>query len=627
MALLMTVSGCQEDESYDLENMDTEITVLKGVEVPLPDFQEIKLKDLISVDTSSDIFSVNANGEYVISYTMDPVNFEGFTLNASDFVLDASDSQTKNIDLSTTTIQDNTPVTSDATLIEKLEGLSLPIFDGLNVDQFKQLLDQSYNYNFDVDFTIAGFPDEVKAFRNCDLSGNLDLSFLPSGAPFDYLIFKQGTEFTFPAYLKIASCTNASFQVLENHILKSTEDILVYLPGNSENKTAGLDMSLVLSGIDMGANGVATNGSLPMNAQISISGHIGLNPEAFNGPTKSVDIYYDAAPHTIVLVDGDQELGEFSATFSYATNNVNLENVVIRVDASKVQPDFGQDMGIDIEGLPDMLTDGSADVNVELSEIQVLIDLNSNMPLAFSLSASMRALDANSAPTHSYPIGPLNFPAYTRTAYSLGEHASGAGDGFTYVNVAGLGKILSPVPARIEVGSYSFNIDDSSWLSLAIGQTYNGSCNVSLEAPLAFTAATRVQLSVDLENLSLDMGDDVEISKAVLNLTAKNTIPLAFELEAVALDGGGNPIPEVTTSVDKPIAGGSLENPANTDITITLNMARPVAVKGIKLNLKASSNDSIAGIHLNENQGITITNVSMGIPNGITTDIGKKDNK
>ena len=70
--LVICAAGCKVDSLYDLSNLDTEITVLKGATFPVPSPGPIKLADILGLE-GYEYLVVDENGDYLISFALDPV--------------------------------------------------------------------------------------------------------------------------------------------------------------------------------------------------------------------------------------------------------------------------------------------------------------------------------------------------------------------------------------------------------------------------------------------------------------------------------------------------------------------------------------------------------------------------
>ncbi|MBR1887246.1 MAG: hypothetical protein IJ813_02135 [Bacteroidales bacterium] len=54
---------------------------------------------------------------------------------------------------------------------------------------------------------------------------------------------------------------------------------------------------------------------------------------------------------------------------------------------------------------------------------------------------------------------------------------------------------------------------------------------------------------------------------------------------------------------------------------VTLDLDTSHIINRIRLGLGASSNEAVAGTRLNNRQGLTLSGLSLTLPNGITADI------
>ena len=70
--LALSVTGCIEDSNYDLSQLDTEMTVLKGAEFPVPGVA-FKLGELLNLD-GYDFITCDEAGDYIIRFDLDPIS-------------------------------------------------------------------------------------------------------------------------------------------------------------------------------------------------------------------------------------------------------------------------------------------------------------------------------------------------------------------------------------------------------------------------------------------------------------------------------------------------------------------------------------------------------------------------
>ena len=625
LALPAFLVGCVPDKRYNLEDMDSEITILKGVTMPLPNLQEITLGNLIEIDPSGEVFKINSNGEYMLSFKMEPTKIDGFSIASNAISLSASgENSTPQAIGEYTSIPANTPLDYDPEDKAAVEAYLSTIGYTADMDQLQKedFLTQTIDYSFDVDFSISDFPKEISAVKSAVLAGSIGLNIVPSGLPFSKILLKAGSKVVFPDFIRLSSCSNAAFTVQENgYTLLANSD--VEIPMNT-----GLSLEVALSGLDFGTDGKAASaGKLALASQVKIeNGKITLDPLDFTGSTKVVN--YPKNPSTaptvldgsLTVVESDTPVTDFKIGYSYTAGITSVSSVVLKLSESAA-PSFDKEYGFDITGLPDILS--GADVDIELAEIQLGMAVNSSFPVDFNLKGNILSLRSGaSEPLHKYEIGPLAFKGNAKTTYSLGEKPDGESGGVIYKHVEGLGKILSPLPDRVEASGFSVTFPND-WTTIATGQNYGAELEVSLDAPLSFTAKTALSLGIDLNtelNLT-NLGKNLPKVKAELEFTALNTVPLSFGVEASAYDENNARIETITSSVDGFIEAGTLEAPKSSKIVVTLDLDTSHIISRIRLGLGASSNEAVAGTRLNNRQGLTLSGLSLTLPNGITADI------
>ncbi|MBR6306575.1 MAG: hypothetical protein IKR38_07370, partial [Bacteroidales bacterium] len=217
--------------------------------------------------------------------------------------------------------------------------------------------------------------------------------------------------------------------------------------------------------------------------------------------------------------------------------------------------------------------------------------------------------------------------ADSETRYVLGDFEDKVVDGVKYKKVEGLGQILNPVPSRIEVKDFEISFDENQWITVESGKNYGGSFQAGVKAPIAFTQATSLSLGYEMNDLDVDLsvaGDFLKgDTKAVIKLQAINEIPFKFGLSISALDADKKPIEGVKITPDViEIGAGTIAKPETStpEITIVLPSGSKL-IKGISIKFNATVDSDHAGEPLNKNQSLTLKNVRLSLPDGITMDI------
>lgn len=587
------VQGCSN--LVNIENVDeinTEITVAPGTEVTVLKEKTFTLKDLIESDGSNGTVTVSSEGDYSISYNLEPQSLgDGFSFESSQFALNFSDKKDMAISLTEAKIPANTPLEYD----EADKAALVAALPGVNVDFFESLLSQDFDFVFDLDSSIGDFPKLISDFRKADLSGTLTFKLVPSGIPFTKLVFKKGTAISFPEFLQFSACSNSDFTLSGNNVITANKDVDVEID-------KGLSIGLTLKSLEF-PNGISTANGLDLKGQVSVIGKIAIDPADFRGNRKEVVL----GTHKAVVVSEETPLTAFIIGYEYAAEKIGLQNVSIRLSKNALPSFDAGSFGFDISGLPDFLSDANA--KIELSDVKVKLDVDSALPFDFSLKTNLVALTGNTI-NHNIAIGPIDFPAFKRTTHVVDDPE--------------LGKILSPIPTRIEARDFDILFDDSKWITVESGRNYGGTFAVAFETPVSFTADTRLSLGID-ESFDVDLGKTGDIIKGEtpvdITLKAVNSIPLNFAIEVQALDASKNAIPGVKADFDK-VAAGSLSNATTTDVKLSFTLpANSNIIKGIGLKMTAYSDKDFAGTPLNEKQSITVKDVKLGLPKGVTTDL------
>lgn len=583
------------------------------------------------------ILSVDANGDYVISYNMEQQDIKAFDAIKSDafaFNVNGSKVQTQGLG-GVTNIPANTPLYYDPNDLEVLQAAFVYMgYSSIDVTllQAEDFLTQKQTLDLDADFTINSFPKEVAAIKNAKLQGYMDLNVLLEDIPFEYLTMSAGTTITFPTFMHFSGCSNNNFTLNANgNVLTAKNDVKIYI-GSGEGK--GLKLNLTLDQLDFGSNGIAPNAQaqLPLPGKLQIDGELALDPLTFTGPKKDINYPSDLTnptnlDKTVTVVESDTPVQDLKFSYNYAAAITALNEITLKISDS-AKPQFDKTYGFDIEGLDDNPLFNGSDVAVELADLQVMLSVDSSLPIDFDLNATLKPLkegNPTSAKGAPYQLGPLSIAKSAKTTYCLNETKEGLDAGVNYKKVAGLGSILNPVPDRLEATDFDVTLDNG-WLTFATTTEnipYGAKLDVGLNAPLAFTANTHLSMPLDIE-MKIDltsMGANLPELHAILSFTAANTIPLSFGIDAQAIDSDKKPIEGIRSEVKGTIAAGAIGKPSSNPVSIDLTLDPGKVVSGIRLALSASSTEELAGTRMNQNQGLTLTDVSIELPDGITADI------
>jgi citrate lyase gamma subunit len=194
----------------------------------------------------------------------------------------------------------------------------------------------------------------------------------------------------------------------------------------------------------------------------------------------------------------------------------------------------------------------------------------------------------------------------------LSEDGTGAPEGYADVPVSGLNSFLRRLPDSYIVKGEMEPQDE--YIDIVPGSVYGMSLDYEFIAPLSFGPDFRLQITEDIHNLNVDI-QEVTVSKVIVKLDAVNAVPLAFMLEAQAIDAEGNVIESISAAIDKTIVAGTLDSPSVNPVQITFTAQGKLSFEGIRLTVTA---DSPAEAPLNDNQYFMFDNISLHLPEGIT---------
>ena len=283
------------------------------------------------------------------------------------------------------------------------------------------------------------------------------------------------------------------------------------------------------------------------------------------------------------------------------------------VGASVTVPALGSDDRIPIdfepvefefEQIPDFLSGKDQRIAPDLSEMEIELGLDSEIPAEFTASCSFETLVSGKV-NHSYHID--NLPIrYGENRYLIKENAAGADD----IAVPGLGRLLSPVPDALKFSELAISATADQRALVVPGMEYDLVFKALVQTPICFSADNRFSLTFPLE-ASLDL-DKVGLKKAELWLDYENTVPLNFSLVAYALDAAGKRIDSVKASTDSEISGLS-----SGTACVTLTTAGDLRFSSIEIVLTVSSGSNLSGVHINQNQGLRFHSMHLYLPDGI----------
>ena len=293
-----------------------------------------------------------------------------------------------------------------------------------------------------------------------------------------------------------------------------------------------------------------------------------------------------------------------------ALDPIDLQFYIPESDEDRVSVDF-EPVQYSFDAVPDFLSGKDQRVVLDLSDMEVDLRVDSDIPAVFSIGTTIESIRSG-AVSQQCSIDGLDL-AYGSNQYVFVEETSSSKPDNCRA-VPGLGKLFSPIPDAVRIGTVEVYADAEQRALVAHDQLYHLSCLVSAESPIKFAEGTRFILSAPL-NASLNL-DEIGLKKAVLSLQIENSMPLDFSFKLHVFDVSGNRSDSIRVSPDFELI------PAlrRTSGSITLTPAGDLRFSSLELELTASvpaSSSESNGTCLNRNQGLNMTGMSLYLPDGI----------
>ena len=262
------------------------------------------------------------------------------------------------------------------------------------------------------------------------------------------------------------------------------------------------------------------------------------------------------------------------------------------------------------DGVPDMLSGKEQAVAMDLSDIEVSLSVDSDIPASASVNASFEAIRSGQVSAQCSVEG-MDINYGQNQHFFTGKESSVFPA--PYQVLPGLDKMFSPIPDAVRISSLEVFMDAEQRSYVSHEQLYNISCQLSAESPIRFAQGTHFSMSVPL-NAELDL-DEIGLKTAILFLAVDNTTPLDFSFRLHAYDAAGKRLDSIQVTSDFETI------PALSTIGGSLTLTTPGDLRfaSLSLDLTASAPGNLDPYRscLNRNQGLRLTGMSLYLPDGI----------
>lgn len=554
------VAGACTDSDYDFNNIDNTVGIGGELTLPGSSTDTIKLADVLDLD-NSDCVKVRDNGDYVFEQTGDEI--EVTEIKVDGF-----------------TIQEK--LTSGQAFVIDLESMAKKNAKAHARTKFS-------NTQRIRRFVYDGHSDDVVDLTRVNINpASMDLSVhFPQGLS-SVMPTIDKLQFFMPEYIVVGSVSGNGNGTL------SHSGTVITLTGVNTSRDLSLTVTtdeLVFSADNM------DNGELTIeNGGITLTGDIDMSLEA------TLDI-----------------TGTPSQTRFEINNTFNLDTFKPVSAVGKFDPsiDLNSLGNIEINGVPEFLTDG--DVRADLDNPQIMVAINNTMNATGLVNGTITATkDGRKTASVTVPQMTIH-PATTtnicicrrKTAEIEAEYGSNA------YEVPELSTLIETIPDNISFDAEAM-ADKTKESEFMLDHTYTIAPKYSVEAPIAFAENASIVYKDSIDGWHKDLEDYDLSDDACITVTAniENRVPAYLTLTATPIDENGN---DISTDVNVEVSGTVIASPdgeesAYTPLTINITKKTADAMKkidGLRLTIqgKAKSEDgtdSVTGKTLNSKKHFLI---------------------
>ncbi len=353
-----------------------------------------------------------------------------------------------------------------------------------------------------------------------------------------------------------------------------------------------------------------------------MGGGSGLMTVIENGVNKII-----IAEDNSVSLDGEVVIED--ATFSgeevegiVIQPEIFLDEFVVSKLSGTVELDIDPiDESIEFDALDENLDFLTDDASLGLTNPQILLSIGNTIGIPFDITMTLQSQDADGNMIPGSDIDEIVLKV--EGAEVLGEPTmskfliSALGTemgGYEPVHIPGLPNLLQEIPDQIAF-QVSAETDKLEPHEVDLSKDLEITLGYELIIPLQFD-----ELNLNYEHVITDIGDDIDnidddIAGFSLSLSAEveNAIPFEFNFDVIPINRSGHAMSDITTSVEKTIPAGSLEESATEEVIILFETTEGAIndLNEIWLNVNVATSETVGGATLNANQFIRFHNIKL----------------
>lgn len=566
---MSALSACVNEE-YDLsKDIDTEITILKNVSMPLGSIEPVTIEKILNLEQEDiSVLCKNDDGDFIFTFTGSEISAE---IDVPSFsIAPAGGIQTEPIEVHFNTgpaAGMDPGIVTENIVYSKVTG---------------KLLDSSMDIEVD-----SKLPSQIVDVKSVALDASIYMNFSVNAGAVHLM---KGFSVEFPEFLNVVGTgyTDSRFEIQSGNKLVVKDDILI-------SSVSPLTFALKVDKITL-PQGSISDGLLVMNDEVRVNGDFYLSPSDFR-----------VIPEELVVdIKADMtNLDVLSAEVKLAINE--------KVNGTSLS----------ISEFPEFLTGGN--VCLDLYNPSLNFGVKNHTPFAFGVKAGIKAARGNDSVEIQLGEDPaIDIPADTEAFYQITRKETDVPQGAVNIVVPELGDLISILPEKVTFDDITLTSTSTDYVSIVSGDKYSASISYEVYAPLAFDKDLNIEFSTDINEIGLSF-DEFSVENFKLGFKIENSIPLDFAIDAVVLDAEGSVVSDMELNVSAPVKGGTQNSPAVSDIEISIkSTGDSFSLDGLRLTMNASAPSDLTGVALNEKQGFKITDLVITCPEGITFNNSEK---
>ncbi len=568
IAGIAVFTGCTNAD-YDFDKVDMTLGI-GGERLSLPgnnSISNIVLDDLLNIE-GSDIITTTASGDYMFRKEPAAVNPVSVTVQPIRVVSDQSVG--KSIDITLPEV------------IKPYAGKVIKLSDyGVVIETTQTISLQDYEFNV---------PNEVKSLEYIGLGENgvtleVNLTIPTAISKFDYVSVEL------PSILEM-TCMN-----MPEYFDTATNTLRIepfYLSDKVKIQFNVTRMNIRKD--DDNNYAVLENGKLKMHGSINF----GFKIAELRVPSEST-----------ISIAGEAGFKDLTVTSARGVFDpaINLKEVGV----------------VNITSIPSFLLD--EEVVVDLDNPQIRLTVRSTMPLGGTVKALLRSDTYQQGIPLDTPERTIKIKASpdgvteTESKILLCRHNPGVSTSeYQVIEIEELSELITMLKEGMKIEFLVQEVKAAQETgTILLGHEYRLAPSYLFEAPLAFGPNAVIVYHDTFDDWHDDLKDLALAKNAYIHLTAtaENKIPANLVLEITPIGTDGKELSGLNVELIKNQVDGAINTAKESPIELKISETTENAVKkldGIKLRLKAASNEQLRGVTLNKtSQTLTLKNINIEV--------------